>query len=124
MSTLVEILDIRQRLDRACEAAERDPATLPLSMMTGWLVGSDRDDLRNRAARLARWKGSDDTGAQFLEGVRESAIVGTVPEAVEQLQALKEAGLARIMGQQLLHRDLEAIELMGREVIPALGSLD
>jgi F420-dependent oxidoreductase-like protein len=124
MSTPAEILDIRTRLDEACEAADRDPATLPLSMMTGWLVGSDRDDLRNRAARLARWKGQDDTGAQFLEEIRESTIVGTVPEAVEQLQTLREAGLTRIMGQHLLHRDLDAIELMGREVIPALGSLN
>jgi F420-dependent oxidoreductase-like protein len=124
MSTPEEILDVRKRLDEACEAVERDPASLPLSMMTGWLVGADRDDLRNRAARLARWKGQDETGAELLADIRESTIVGTVPEAVEQLQALKEAGLTRLMGQHLLHRDLDAIELMGREVIPALASVD
>ena len=124
MSTPAEILDVRKRLDEACEAAERDPADLPLSMMTGWLVGADRDDLRHRAERLARWKGLDETGAEFLANLRESTIVGTVPEAVEQLQTLKEAGLTRLMGQHLLHRDLDAIELMGREVIPALGSVD
>ncbi len=124
MSTAAEILDLRQRLDEACEAVDRDPATLPLSMMTGWLVGADRDDLRNRAARLSRWKGEGDSGADYLAGIRESTIAGTVPEAVEQLQALKEAGLTRLMGQHLLHRDLDAIELMGREVIPALASLD
>ncbi|HEV7614725.1 MAG TPA: TIGR03560 family F420-dependent LLM class oxidoreductase [Solirubrobacterales bacterium] len=124
MSTVAEIADVRERLDQACEAADRDPASLPLSMMTGWLVGADRDDLRNRAARLARWKGQEESGAAFLEGVRESTIAGTVPEAVGQLQALEDAGLARIMGQHLLHRDLDAIELMGQEVIPALGSVD
>jgi F420-dependent oxidoreductase-like protein len=124
MSTPAEILDVRRRLDEACEAADRDPADLPLSMMTGWLVGADRDDLRNRAARLSQWKGEGGSGDAFLEGIRESTVVGTVPEAVEQLQALEEAGLSRIMGQHLLHRDLDAIELMGREVIPALGSLD
>lgn len=120
-STVAEIADVRKRLDEACEAADRDPATLPLSMMTGWLVGSDREDLRDRASRLARWKGEDEDGDAFLAGIRESAIVGTVPEAIEQLQALEQAGLTRIMGQHLLHRDLDAIALMGRELVPALA---
>jgi F420-dependent oxidoreductase-like protein len=123
-STPEEIADVRKRLDQACEAADRDPASLPLSMMTGWLVGSDREDLRDRASRLARWKGQDEDGDAFLAQIRKATIVGTVPEAVEQLQALEQAGLTRIMAQHLLHRDLDAIELMGREVIPALGSLD
>jgi F420-dependent oxidoreductase-like protein len=124
MATPEEIADVRRRLDEACEAIERDPATLPLSMMTGWLVGADRDDLRNRAARLSRWKGEGDSGADFLANIRHATIVGTVPEAVEQLQALADAGLTRLMGQHLLHRDLDAVQLMGRDVIPALGSLD
>ena len=53
MSTAEEIADVRKRLDEACEAADRDPKTLPLSMMTGWLVGADEDELRDRASRLA-----------------------------------------------------------------------
>jgi hypothetical protein len=93
-------------------------------MMTGWLVGADRDDLRNRAARLSRWKGEEQPGAEFLASLRESTIAGTVPEAVEQLHAVEQAGLTRRMGQHLLHRDLDAIELMGREVVPALASVN
>ncbi len=121
MVTAAEVADVRKRLDQACEAADRDPATLPLSMMTGWLVGADRDELRDRASRLSAWKGQGDDGDAFLAGIRESAVVGTVPEAVEQLQELEQAGLTRIMGQHLLHRDLDAIELMGRELTPALS---
>jgi F420-dependent oxidoreductase-like protein len=121
MSTAEEIADIRKRLDEACEAIDRDPKSLPLSMMTGWLVGSDRDDLRDRAANLARWKDEGEDGDAFLADIRESTIVGTVPEAIEQLQALEAAGLTRIMGQHLLHRDLDAIALMGREIAPALA---
>jgi F420-dependent oxidoreductase-like protein len=121
MSTAEEIADVRKRLDEACEAADRDPKTLPLSMMTGWLVGSDRDDLRDRAANLARWKGEGEDGDAFLASLRESTIAGTVPEAIKQLQALEAAGLSRIMGQHLLHRDLDAIALMGREIAPALA---
>ena len=39
MAVAEEVAEIRARLDRACEAEGRDPATLPLSMMTTWLVG-------------------------------------------------------------------------------------
>ncbi|HVD39088.1 MAG TPA: LLM class flavin-dependent oxidoreductase, partial [Solirubrobacterales bacterium] len=37
MATAEEVADLRRRLDEACEKEGRDPATLPLSMMTGWL---------------------------------------------------------------------------------------
>jgi len=121
MATAEEIADLRKRLDEACEAADRDPATLPLSMMTGWLVGADRDELVDRATRLARWKDQGEDGEAFLAGIRKGTVAGTVPEATEQLQELEAAGLARIMGQHLLHRDLDAIALMGRELIPALA---
>jgi F420-dependent oxidoreductase-like protein len=121
MSTAAEIADVRKRLDEACEAADRDPRSLPLSMMTGWLVGADADELRDRASRLAQWKGEGDDGEALLAGLRESTIKGTVPEAIEQLRELEQAGLSRIMGQHLLHRDLDAIELMGTEIVPALA---
>ncbi len=121
MSTAEEIADVRKRLDEACEAADRDPKSLPLSMMTGWLVGADEAELRDRASRLARWKGEGDDGDAFLAGLRESAIKGTTEQAIEQLRGLEAAGLTRIMGQHLLHRDLDAIELLGREIAPALA---
>lgn len=116
-----EVRDLRQRLDAACEAVGRDPATLPLSMMTSWMVGADREELLDRAARLARWKGEEADGEAFLAAMRAPTIKGTVPEALEQLEALRDAGLTRVMAQHLLHRDLDAVELLGREVIPALA---
>ncbi len=121
MSTVEEIADVRKRLNEACEAEDRDPSSLPLSMMTGWLVAADREELRDRAARLARWKGQGEDGDAFLADLRKATIAGAVPEALEQLQELEQAGLARLMAQHLLHRDLDAIELLGREVIPALA---
>jgi alkanesulfonate monooxygenase SsuD/methylene tetrahydromethanopterin reductase-like flavin-dependent oxidoreductase (luciferase family) len=120
MATAAEVAEIRAGLDRACEAEGRDPATLPLSMMTGWLVGTDREELLDRAARLSRWKGEDGDGEALIAGLRESTILGTSEEATRQLRELEAAGLNRIMGQHLLHRDLDAVALMGREIAPAL----
>jgi alkanesulfonate monooxygenase SsuD/methylene tetrahydromethanopterin reductase-like flavin-dependent oxidoreductase (luciferase family) len=116
MVAVEKVRDIRAGLDAACEAEGRDPADLPLSMMTGWLVGADADELRARAAELSRWKGEDGDGDAFLAALPESTIKGTVPEAVEQLRALEQAGLTRLMAQHLLHRDLDALAVMGREV--------
>jgi F420-dependent oxidoreductase-like protein len=112
------IAEVRGKLDAACAKADRDPATLPLSLMTTWLVGETRAEVVDRAARLAAWTGKGDDGEAFLAEAPDTWIVGTVEEAVEQLHALHEAGCARIMAQHLLHRDTEAIELIGREVAP------
>jgi F420-dependent oxidoreductase-like protein len=121
MVTVDEVRDIRARLDAACEAEGREPAELPLSMMTGWIVGADGAELRDRAARLSEWKGEGGDGAAYLAALPESTIQGTVEEAVEQLRALEEAGLSRVMCQHLLHRDLEAIAVLGREVAPQVA---
>lgn len=121
MSTVEEIADVRRRLDEACEAEDRDPSSLPLSMMTGWLVAADHEELRDRAGRLSEWKGGDGDGDAFLADLRKGTIAGTVPEALEQLNELEQAGLTRLMAQHLLHRDLDAIELIGRSVNPALA---
>ena len=114
------IVELRGELDAACEAADRDPASLPLSLMTGWIVGETRGEVVERAGRLAAWQGKGDDGEALLADADDAWIVGTVEEAVEQLHALHEAGCTRVMAQHLLHRDIEAIELIGREVAPLI----
>jgi F420-dependent oxidoreductase-like protein len=118
-----EMAELRAKLDAECERQDRDPATLPLSVMTGWIVAESREALVERAGRLASWRGEGDDGEAFLAGLPDAWIAGTVEEAVEQLGALAAAGCARVMAQQLLHRDLEAIATIGREVIPQLKGL-
>ncbi len=113
-----KLAELRAKLDAACEKEGRDPATLPLSLMTGWIVGATRAEVVDRAARLSEWKGEGGDGEKFLAAQRDAVIAGTVDEAVEQLRALHEAGCHRVMAQHLLHRDTDAIELIGREIAP------
>jgi F420-dependent oxidoreductase-like protein len=120
-STPAEMAQLRTRLDQACEEEGRDPATLPLSLMTGWLVGEDKKELHDRARRLAVWRGATDEPDAFLESLPASWVTGTVPEAVEHLRELQGAGVKRVMAQHLLHRDLDAVETIGVEVIPAIA---
>ena len=118
-----EMGDLRARLDAECERQDRDPASLPLSVMTGWIVAETREQLLDRAARLARWRGEEDDGEAFLAGLPDAWITGTVEEALEQLRSLADAGCSRVMAQHLLHRDLEAISTIGRQVNPQLKGI-
>ena len=88
--------------------------------MTSWMVGRSREEVVDRASRLSEWKGQGGDGEKFLAEQRDAVITGTVEEAVSQLRELHEAGCHRVMAQHLLHRDIEAIELIGREVAPLL----
>jgi F420-dependent oxidoreductase-like protein len=117
--TAGECAALRSRLDGASRDADRDP--IPLSLMTGWLVGEDRAELLDRAARLAEWRGYDGGGESFLGSLPRSWITGTLDEAAERLRELAAAGVERVMAQHLLHRDLGAVEQIGRRVAPAVA---
>ncbi len=112
--------DVAQRSEaiaRACEAAGRDP--LPMSLMTGVIVGSDERELQARIRRLAQKIGSDPQ--ELLASPPPGWIVGTIEAAAEQLHALRELGLRRVMCQQLLHDDLEAVALLGERLAPLVA---
>ena len=114
-ATPAEVRERRAVVERACEAAGRDP--LAFSMMTGVLLGRDRGELEDRARRLTELIGGD--AASFLAQPPSGWIVGTLEDAAAQIGALGDAGVQRIMCQHLLHDDLDAVALIGRE-LPAL----
>jgi F420-dependent oxidoreductase-like protein len=99
-----ECRERRANIAAACEEAGREP--LPFSLMTGVLVGADRAELEARARRQAP---------------SDAFISGTPDEAIARLKLFEEAGVERIMLQHLLHDDLEMVELIGREIIPAVA---
>jgi F420-dependent oxidoreductase-like protein len=110
-------IERRAVIDRACERAGREP--LPFSIMTGVLVGDGEPELRDRARRLAERIGAD--ADELLTRPPSGWIVGTVERAAEQLTALREAGVSRVMCQHLLHDDLDAVELIGSRLGPAVA---
>jgi F420-dependent oxidoreductase-like protein len=114
--TLEELAERRERLDRACEAAGRDP--LPLSVMTGVVVATDEGELRDRARRIAPLAETDPES--FLSDPPAGWIVGTVDRVGEQLAKLRDAGVRRVMCQHLLHEDLDVVALLGTELAPRL----
>jgi F420-dependent oxidoreductase-like protein len=121
-----EARERRQKLDRACGDHGRDPATLHFSMMNGFLIGADRDDLRARAHSLADWRGHQDQAGRdvdaYIAAVAQPWIVGTPEAFCARLREYEAAGIERVMLQHHLYDDFDALELVGREVIPALAT--
>ncbi len=115
--TVDDVKERRARIAEACERRGRDP--IPFSVMTGFVVGRDRAELQQRVTRL-----SDRIGAKadaFMTDRSSSWVVGTVDEAVERLGALRDAGVSRVMCQNLLHDDLDVVALIGSELAPQLA---
>jgi alkanesulfonate monooxygenase SsuD/methylene tetrahydromethanopterin reductase-like flavin-dependent oxidoreductase (luciferase family) len=120
-----EARERRRALDRACGDAGRDPATLHFSMMNGFLIGADREDLRARARRLAEWRGDTEAaGADvdaYIAGL-DPWIVGTPDAFIARLREYEAAGIERAMLQHHLFEDFDALELIGHEIIPQLAT--
>ncbi len=107
----------RDNLRAACEAIGRDPATLRLSMMNGFVIGADEADVRARAERLAEWQGTP----VDLDDLAKRWIVGTPERVVERLREYGDAGVGRVMLQHHLFREDEGLEIIASEVAPALA---
>jgi F420-dependent oxidoreductase-like protein len=114
--TVDEVRERRDRVHLACERAGRDP--IPLSVMTALVVGADEAQLRERARQRAEKMGSD---ANLVEDPPSGWIVGTLDHATEQLLALRDAGVSRVMCQHFVHDDLDAVALLGEELAPRVA---
>jgi alkanesulfonate monooxygenase SsuD/methylene tetrahydromethanopterin reductase-like flavin-dependent oxidoreductase (luciferase family) len=115
--TLDDVHARRRRIVEACDKAGRGP--IPFSVMAGYLVGRDHEELEDRARRLGKKLGVDPQA--LLKDPPSGWIVGDPEEALEYLAKLKQAGVSRVMCQHLLHDDLDAVALLGRELAPLLA---
>jgi alkanesulfonate monooxygenase SsuD/methylene tetrahydromethanopterin reductase-like flavin-dependent oxidoreductase (luciferase family) len=110
--------DVRQKLDEACRAIGRDPATLARSTMAGVLVGRTEDEVVERERTLIKAFGEDaETGEAWLEERRSRWVYGTPDQARAQIQRYAEAGIERIMLQDFIPWDLDMVDVMGEELV-------
>jgi alkanesulfonate monooxygenase SsuD/methylene tetrahydromethanopterin reductase-like flavin-dependent oxidoreductase (luciferase family) len=81
--------------------------------MTGCVVGTGTEQVRERAGQVMRRSGKPGTVEEWLAAVRGEWVVGTVGEVVDHLRQLEDAGVQRVMLQHLVHDDLESVRLLG-----------
>jgi F420-dependent oxidoreductase-like protein len=105
-------------LDDACRAIGRDPKSLVRSAMVTVLVAADAAELaRRRDAMLETFAVGDANPEAWVDARRARWILGTPAEARETVARYAEAGIERLMLQDFLPRDLEMIDLIGRELV-------
>jgi alkanesulfonate monooxygenase SsuD/methylene tetrahydromethanopterin reductase-like flavin-dependent oxidoreductase (luciferase family) len=93
--------------------------------MKGYVLGRNRDELRERIVRVAevapRFAATDPDA--LLEEARGRMFVGTPEEVVAQMRPFAEAGVERFMLQHFLLDDRDELELLASEVAPPLGEV-
>ena len=100
-------------LDQYCIDVGRDPGAVLRTHFTSWLMLAPTDAAAR--AKLDHY---------YPEGINEeqrfSRVVGTPPQVAAYYQALVDAGMEYFVVQTLDAADTETIELLAREVIPAV----
>jgi alkanesulfonate monooxygenase SsuD/methylene tetrahydromethanopterin reductase-like flavin-dependent oxidoreductase (luciferase family) len=102
-----------------CRAVGRDPATIQLSLMAPIVVGRTRAEVQARLARGREW--FPRVPEHEAEWRAQSFLFGSVDEVVRDLRRWHGLGIRRVMLQYLDIDDLAALELVAREVIPAVA---
>ncbi len=110
-----ECLAARGRLDAACEAVGRDPASLRMSLMTRCVIGADEAGYRARRDRVCRLAGEDPAAVPAEE--EANWIAGTPDRVQEQVEAYRAAGIERFFLQHVDHGELDSIGLLAETLI-------
>ncbi len=115
-----ELRGRKEALDRACEAAGRDPASLAYSVMTACFVGADRAEAVERIGRFLAVRGDGTDPAELLAARGDRWLVGSVEEVAERIEGLRALGVTRVFLQHLNHGDDEMVALLGQRLLPVL----
>ncbi|KQM83148.1 LLM class F420-dependent oxidoreductase [Agromyces sp. Leaf222] len=106
-----EIAERFEGVRRACEAIDRDPATLKLSVALPTVVATDDATYRRRLAAI-------DADPETFAEVN---VAGSPAAAIEKIERLRALGADRVYLQTVDQLDLEHVELLGTEVLPHLA---
>ena len=108
--------DVRHKnsvLDQYCKDIGRDPSSVLRTHFTTWLMLASTESVAR--AKLDRY---------YPDGINEeqrfSRVVGTPARIAAYYQGLVDAGMEYFVVQTLDAADVETIELLAREVIPAV----
>lgn len=104
---------LQANVDRACEAARRDPSSVLRSAAQVVCCGADEAEIARRATSIGR----------EVDELRTNGLAGTPAELVDKLEAFARIGMERIYLQVLDMDDLEHLDLIAAEVLPAAAEL-
>lgn len=97
-----DIADVQARVVAACEAIDRDPATMVFSAAQVACVGDDDAEVQRRAKAIGRQP----------DELRTNGVAGTPEQAAEKLGALAAQGISRVYLQVLDLDDLDHLRTL------------
>jgi alkanesulfonate monooxygenase len=100
-------------VDAALDAAGRDRSSVVRSVAQVLCCGVDEPEIVRRAAAIGR----------EVDELRTNGLAGTPEEVVAKLQAFAAVGVTRVYLQVLDLADLEHLDLVAAEVLPAASGL-
>ena len=103
-----QVPEIVGRVQRACEAIGRDPATLGISVANTLVLGSDDDEVERRAAAIGR-----------TAELSRFGFGGTPAQVIDRIGQYRDAGVDTVYLQMVDLRDLDHLRLFAAEVMPA-----
>ncbi len=98
------------RVRQACEAVDRDPATMTWSNALVLCVGADDAEVARRAASIGRDPAE----------LRANGVAGTPAEVLDTIGRYAALGTERLYLQMLDLSDLEHLDLVAADVVPHL----
>jgi F420-dependent oxidoreductase-like protein len=104
-------------LEQHCEAEKRDPATIDRSAMTGYISGENQAEVDRKVQQAIenappRFRSPDSKRPPM------TALWGTPPQIVEQIQEIEAAGISRLMLQYRTPPARSDLEFVARELLP------
>jgi len=107
----------RAGLTAACEAQDRDPASIGYSLMTGGLVGATDTEYRSRIRHLQELTRDGSSLDDWIAARTGTWVIGTIEQARDHLGALADAGVQGVMLQHLAPDDLEMVDLVAESLV-------
>jgi alkanesulfonate monooxygenase SsuD/methylene tetrahydromethanopterin reductase-like flavin-dependent oxidoreductase (luciferase family) len=117
-------LERSERLAVQCGMMGRDPAAIRRSVAVGILIGRSPQEIEGRSVAMQRLIPllADVSPSEVPEAARAVGwVCGRPDEIVSQLQKLAAVGIDRVMLQHNDFDDEDVLELIAREVIPAVA---
>ncbi len=113
----------RDALDQRCREIGRDPSSIRRSLMTSVIIGRDRSDLLERASQVREVLPSlrAMSPEEVLENRKDAWLVGKPDEIESRIREVSRLGVELFMLQHFLLDDSDALELLAREVLPAVA---
>ncbi len=114
---------LREMLEQACRDIGRDPASLKRSVMTSFIIGRDRSELRERAGQVGEIVSAlkNLKPDEILENRKDAWFIGSPEEIAERMRELSRLGIDLFMLQHFLLDDSDALQVLAKEVIPAIA---